>query len=623
MLILSQDDDLIHTVSQIDVLADGGNTMSRKRSSHSQNRPQPFENLCNDVQLTPAVDKWLSADTPFNPFNPTSAPGQTTSTTRRRPASRPIVVTSYDPDDYCKRASTQTLPNFAGGIHAPSTINNLPLSPNRYAGTKCSSSPISDIFTSPIDTQTNPTSVEMSRQTSFAGSSFCNGLQKLGLSSSMSRSASSISQHNSSFSKGMTSAMAREPSTLSTSFDSRQVLSYTGGAADDKKLADAFSRQPPSLAGIDGIDVSTQRPPSTDLGGSATSRLTRKNREQGTSSIRTLAPKGGSSSSPSVPISIQTSGPVSQSMSPAHSSENQNDPIAIPRLPFTRHVPSKVKCEECSEHADGFKGEHELKRHILRAHRPTRKVYVCIDPTPGRKFLSECEHCNDFKRYNAYYNAGAHLRRKHFNKRPQGERRKGKLTKEEKRGGKGGGTEPKMDVLKLYMREFDIYADGTPLDDADMAYSTITSIAASAQQSGEQAIGESDRSATHLAGDSSLEFDDVECASAHAITPTTSLSIGTLSSTHDIPYDRMSHHVGVPSASPETSLFISGYSQPSPLLINHTTQANQQPDDSATIGTNQSSTEPSHGYESPLFDNMSQSFDQFLELNFEDMFTYE
>ncbi|KAL9126310.1 MAG: hypothetical protein Q9217_004622 [Psora testacea] len=595
--------------------------MSRKRSNHSQNRPSVFMNSGDRVPSIPSVDNWLYADTPFSALNSLSIPEPTAPTRRGHRPSRPLAVTSFEPDDYCKLSPPQLSPKIAGSFNTRGISNNLPLSPYQYGPSTLSSSPHSESMISPLDNQTDPTSVNMSRQTSFAGNSFCSNLQKLRLSSSMSRGASSIGHNSSSFNNNLASPMAREPCTLSTSFDSRQVLSHTGGAADDKKLTDAFNRRPPTLAGINEVDAPMQRANSTGSYGSTTSRLSRRSREQVASSTRTLAPKAGCTPLKTISPVAPMPPPTSHSMSRTQSSESQNGQVAIPRVPYTRHIPNKVKCGECSEHADGFKGEHELKRHILRAHRPTRKVFVCIDPTPGKTFLSDCEHCNTFKRYNAYYNAAAHLRRRHFNKKPQGERRKGKLTKEEKRGGKGGGTEPKMEILRLYMREFEIYADGNPLDDADMAYSTKTSIAASAKQSSEQSSDEIDTQPIDEV-DRSVDIDDLMYGPIDATCSAPAASLNTSPSMHPVARGRINTLACVPSTSPKISPLISDYSHPSPNLIDGTTPPTLPHTESATTVTYHSSAEGSQHYDPPLFDSTSQSLVQFLELNFEDMFTF-
>lgn len=131
----------------------------------------------------------------------------------------------------------------------------------------------------------------------------------------------------------------------------------------------------------------------------------------------------------------------------------------------------RLKCPICSDYPDGFRSEHELRRHTNRVHRKTRKVWVTIDTSPDKSFLANCKACQTGKRYNECYNAASHLRRMHFHPHKRGER---KMTAAEaRRGGKPGDLDPPMEVLKAnWLREVDeiIGDDGEPiLDDASSA----------------------------------------------------------------------------------------------------------------------------------------------------------
>ncbi|QLI74591.1 uncharacterized protein G6M90_00g109390 [Metarhizium brunneum] len=114
------------------------------------------------------------------------------------------------------------------------------------------------------------------------------------------------------------------------------------------------------------------------------------------------------------------------------------------RSPYHRPL-RRVYCVKCNEYPEGFRGEHELRRHTDAKHSAMVRRWVCCEPENARDAslkpvvsLSSCKACMAQKQYGAYYNAAAHLRRAHFSPH---------------RGGKASGDWPPMSVLKDWMRE--------------------------------------------------------------------------------------------------------------------------------------------------------------------------
>jgi hypothetical protein len=147
-----------------------------------------------------------------------------------------------------------------------------------------------------------------------------------------------------------------------------------------------------------------------------------------------------------------------------------DSPTTSPTFHPTSKTPTRrvmrLQCKQCSDYPDGFRSEHELRRHTNRVHRSTRKVWVTIDTSPDKSFLANCKACQTGKRYNECYNAASHLRRMHFHPHKRGER---KMTAAEaRRGGKPGDLDPPMETLKTnWLREVDeiLGDDGEPLSD--------------------------------------------------------------------------------------------------------------------------------------------------------------
>ncbi|KAL9611936.1 MAG: hypothetical protein Q9167_003459 [Letrouitia subvulpina] len=114
--------------------------------------------------------------------------------------------------------------------------------------------------------------------------------------------------------------------------------------------------------------------------------------------------------------------------------------------------------------------EHELRRHKASDHVEIIRVWVCINASEGQGFLAGCKQCKNFKQYRTYYDAAAHLRRKHFKPKPKGEKRHGSISNDEKRGSNGGNDWPTTSELRKWMTSFEVNAQGQPLNAVDEKY---------------------------------------------------------------------------------------------------------------------------------------------------------
>lgn len=146
---------------------------------------------------------------------------------------------------------------------------------------------------------------------------------------------------------------------------------------------------------------------------------------------------------------------------------------AIAKAPYVRPQHPKLFCDICSENPNGFRGEHELRRHWERAHAQVRRVWICVDPgnTEGwrpKRPVNICKQCKNQKQYNVYYNAAAHLRRAHFCPRKRGRKARGE--ERESRAGKAGGDWPPIEWLKAngWLKEIEVGpSDMTPPNQDD------------------------------------------------------------------------------------------------------------------------------------------------------------
>ncbi|KZF23891.1 hypothetical protein L228DRAFT_126057 [Xylona heveae TC161] len=339
----------------------------------------------------------------------------------------------YDPSEYVARfASEIDNASISQAMVTHESINNQ-LPPTL----------ISSIATSGQSDDSD--ACNMSRQYSAAGSVFCEGFDMLRVHSNLSEFGSSqnqaplgVSQPPNAIGAEVVCVQNESPGFVASAYP------FNGGQV--------LTQSVPGSAGFDSGVIPT---PSSTNPSEGTHKETRqttkrsKHRRQGrlAQHTRPIRPKPSSESL----TSIQAPTANMIRLRSVDDSSEERLVAMIPKTVYIRPSHPRVKCNQCDDHPDGFRGEHELRRHVDRCHRATRKVWVTVDISKNKKFLAHCKACRTGKKYGAYYNAAAHLRRAHFN--PRKRNGNGKVKENERRGGKGGGDYPPMDVLKKWMKE--------------------------------------------------------------------------------------------------------------------------------------------------------------------------
>lgn len=137
----------------------------------------------------------------------------------------------------------------------------------------------------------------------------------------------------------------------------------------------------------------------------------------------------------------------------------------IAKAKYTRPKHEKRKCKLCDDYPQGFRGEHELRRHQNAKHSSHVTKFICRDPRDvGQSTsvdtvipLSQCKQCSTRKKYGAYYNAAAHLRRSHFkNKAPRKGSSQMLLASAEE---ESAGCWPAMHEIKVWIEEIIVPAE--------------------------------------------------------------------------------------------------------------------------------------------------------------------
>ncbi|KAL8838365.1 MAG: hypothetical protein Q9170_002172 [Blastenia crenularia] len=423
--------------------------MSRKRTNDSHKGPSPFSSTSSTIPpLT--LDSFRTDNN--EPFSSYTVKARRTSN-GRLPIH--IPVTEYnDPKDYFARSAS----------------NLSPIVPQAPQYSSFGTSPsFSRALSTPTTTDcTNPTtltSTGMSRPNSQFGHAVCEGLNMLRLKSQASNASSSF---ESTVDESQSSATTNLHSkSRASSFSNAHLLDYTGGIVPERSQSSLLA-PPVSLSQSSSShlanDLQMHRTISSQSQPLPQPYFSIRN-QQHAQVLQPLAPK------------VE---PVIPSMSRSISSEHRmirvksadgsvKDKVSIAKAPYVRPQQPKILCPHCNVKPDGYRGEHELGRHINKTHSLTRTVWVCVDISLDQRFLSQCKQCARGKRYNAYYNAAAHLRRAHFNPRPKGRKNKNSDEETIKRAGSSGGEFPPMDVCKLWMREIrqDMLQNVSPYNDVE------------------------------------------------------------------------------------------------------------------------------------------------------------
>lgn len=246
----------------------------------------------------------------------------------------------------------------------------------------------------------------------------------------------------------------------SSNEEQTQLLVGAGGVGNDSQFSlsfpstKAFSQsQIPTTSFGEKMEKS-QSIESVSSTMSSSSRNKQRLQVSNMAATRPLMPKGGYEDNSMSRVNS------SQSMTRIDLKDVSNDKVAIEKRAYQRPKHERVFCKLCDEHPDGFRGEHELRRHCDRQHKRMVKKWVCIEPPSGQASekpvlpLSKCKACTtQKKKYGAYYNAAAHLRRAHFKPKSKGRNKNSKVEDSQKRGGKAGGDWPPMSELKNWFKE--------------------------------------------------------------------------------------------------------------------------------------------------------------------------
>ncbi|KAI9865059.1 MAG: hypothetical protein M1830_006060, partial [Pleopsidium flavum] len=452
--------------------------MSRKRSSTSQHGHTPFSSDGASIPPLAIADFQISHDEPFNNYTVGNVSKIRKSGSQRSPLPEVPEVAVYDnPADWYSAPFNNSNARPSHPFDSSPTIRCYE---RQHEGTPRLSVPSDQAVAvgsiiQPSQSPSTPTTGEltngttlasgMSRQHSMASSEFCaDFVDMLRVNSRVSNCSSNGGQSPLEFTPSFTK---NNGGSVGLS-EHDHFLQFTGGIVDDVHFSRSFPSTSLQESFLPLLNVAEEtrmeRALSDESNASASSgqlRAARRRHAQITQGSRPIAPKRSDETTMARQLSSE------HRMFRIKSADGTSKNVAmIPKAPYQRPAHPRVMCTRCNDHSEGFRGEHELRRHMDRVHNIFRKVWVTVDISADKKFLASCKSCRMGKKYGAYYNAAAHLRRAHFNPRKRGRGAKGK--NDEKRGGKGGGDHPSMDILKMWMKEVEevVEENMPPRDDS-------------------------------------------------------------------------------------------------------------------------------------------------------------
>ncbi|KAK7747657.1 hypothetical protein SLS62_008983 [Diatrype stigma] len=290
---------------------------------------------------------------------------------------------------------------------------------------------------------------QMSRQNSqFDNQSVSGGVQMMNLGSQRSFGADDMA-----FREGLSNTTSGDNSPLGKRpFTNDNELSGVGSS-----LHTNYPYQYPVSAQHDGLVISPEMERSVSNTSVASNRSTSSLKARAKDTLKQQVHRG-------LTATLKPKPAVDPNATESTANPKKDGKAAIVKTKYVRPKQPKVFCDQCDEHKEGFRGEHELRRHKDAKHQDMVKKFICVDPilvglpvgVQAVNPLSRCKACKGQKKYGAYYNAAAHLRRTHFKEKPSRQKNKSANSSrndDDRRGGKGGGDWPPMSELKNWMRE--------------------------------------------------------------------------------------------------------------------------------------------------------------------------